>query len=120
MFPRLERDGTNLASDHHSGVVKEDIGAAVLGQDLLTKGSHRLLVRQVCVEKMGCLGEAQVDGGSCLLPPRSVYVCQEDERPQGSKGQGGFPANPSTRAGEEDGVSGEGGFVKGKIHVTAS
>ena len=85
--------------------MKEDIGAAVLVQDLLTEGSHRPLVRQVRVEKMGCLGEAQVDGGSCPLPTRSVYVCQEDERPQGSKGQGGFPANPSTRAGEEDSVS---------------
>jgi len=105
VFPRLERDGTNLASDHHSGVVKEDIGAAVLGQDLLTEGSHHLLVRQVCVEKMGCLGEAQVDGGGCPLPSRSVYICQEDESPQGSKGQGGFPANPATRAGEEDSVS---------------
>ena len=68
---------------------------------------------------MGCLGEAQVDGGGCPLPSRSVYVCQKDESPQGSKGQGGFPANPATRAGEEDSVSGEGGFVKGKIHVTA-
>lgn len=105
MFPRLERDGTNLTGDHHSGVVKEDIGAAVLVQDLLTEGSHRPLVRQVRVEKMGCLGEAQVDGGSCPLPTRSVYVCQEDERPQGSKGQGGFPANPSTSTGEEDSAS---------------